>query len=253
MSSFSSLRIRCNDQSRKLGRGRLSKLEAIEPGNPLGPFEFKECISLVKSTGKKAKTLRELRELIALVHDESIYYHTYQYYLKRQVVEYNNDFAHWAGEGLEERTLSEYFSNVDHFSFKDMGDLRKALLKVIDDYLEQFPEPREVMPGSEFYFKEAIILVFPTGLRASNLAEFFIAIKYMDAPSVYYHFFEARMRLGSGIDDFSRWFEDGLGRKEVALKIRSVDPLMHTLDGVKEHLALILEEAVKKDMEVMPK
>ena len=62
-------------------------------GNPLGPFEFKECISLVKSTGKKAKTLRELRDLIALVGDESVYYHTYHYYLRRQILEYNNDFA----------------------------------------------------------------------------------------------------------------------------------------------------------------
>ncbi|MGZ3493482.1 MAG: DUF5752 family protein [Thermodesulfobacteriota bacterium] len=228
-------------------------MEDREPGNPLGPFEFKECISLVKSTGKKARTLRELRELIALVGDESIYYHTFQYYLKRQTIEYNSDFAHWAGESLEERTLSEYFSNVDHFSFREMGDLRKALLKVIDDYLEGFPEPREVMPGNEFYFKEAIILIIPAGLRASNLAEFFIAIKYIDVPSVYYHFYEGRMRLRRGIDDFSKWIEDGLGRKDLAAKIRSIDPLMHTLDGIREHITEMLEEEVKKDMEVMPK
>ena len=228
-------------------------MEDREPANPLGPFEFKECISLVKSTGKKAKTLRELRDLIALIGEESIHYHTYQYYLKRQILEYNNDFAHWAGQSLEERALSEYLSNVDHFSFKDMDDLRKALLKVIDDYLERFPEPREVILGNEFYFKEAIILVFSTGLRANNLAEFFIAIRNIDAPSVYYHFYEARMRLRSGIDDFSKWAEDGLGRNDLAVKIRSMDPLMHTLDEVKEHLAMIVEEAVKKDMEAIPK
>lgn len=228
-------------------------MEGYEPGNSLGPFEFKECISLVKSTGKKAKTLQELRDLIALVGDESIYYHTYQYYLRRQILEYNNDFAHWAGENLEERALSEYFSNVDPFSLKDVADLRKALLKVIDDYLERFPEPREVMPGNEFYFNEAIILVFPAGLKASNLAELFIAIRYIDAPSVYYHFYEAKMRLRSGIDDFSKWVEDGLGRRDLAAKIRNIDPLMHTLDGVREHLALIVEEEVKKDMEVMPR
>jgi len=220
--------------------------------NRLGPFQFRECISLVKSTGKKAKTLRELRDLIARVAEESIYYHTYQYYMKRQILEYNNDFAHWAGEHLEERALSEYLSNVDHFSSKDMNDLREALLRVIDHYLERFPEPREVIPGNEFYFQEAIILVFPAGLRASNLAEFFIAIKYIDAPSVYYHFYEARMRLRTGIDDFSKWIEDGLGRKDLATRIRSIDPLMHTLDEVRDHLALIVEEEVKKDMEVVP-
>lgn len=226
-------------------------MEDKEFGNPLGPFEFKECISLVKSTGKKAKTLRELRDLIALVGDESIYYHTYQYYLRRQILEYNNDFANWAGEYLEERALSEYFSNVDAFTFKDVADLRNALLKVIDDYLERFPEPREVMPGNEFYFNEAIILIFPAGLRASNLAELLIAVKYIDAPSVYYHFYEAMMRLRTGVDDFSKWVEEGLGRKDLATKIRSIDPLMHTLDGIREHVALLVEEEVKKDMEVM--
>jgi hypothetical protein len=219
----------------------------------IGYFEFRECISIIKSTGRKAKTLRELRELIAIISDESLYHHTYQYYLKRQILEYNNDFAQWAGESLEESVLSEYFSNIDPFLFEDTDGLRKGLLKVIDDYLQQFPEPREAMPGNEFYFKEAIILLFPAGLRANNLAEFLIAIKYIDLPSIYYHFYEARVRLGSGIDDFSKWVEDGLGRKDLAARMRTIDPLMHTLEGIREHLVEMLEEEVRRDMEVAPK
>lgn len=222
-------------------------------GSVILPFEFKQCIGLIESTGKKAKTLRELKDLISMISDESIYHHTYQYYLRRQILEYNNDFAHWAGESLEERTLSEYFSNIDPFSFRSIDDLRKALLNVIDNYLGRFPEPREAMPGDEFYFNEAIILVFPAGLRANNLAEFLIAIKYIDPPSLYYHFYEARVRLGSGIDDFSKWVEEALGRKDLATQIRAIDPLMHSLEGIREHLALIVEEEVRKDMEVMPK
>ena len=219
-------------------------------GSPAEPFEFKQCISLIKSTGKKAKDLRELREIMAFISDESLFHHTYQYFLQRRILEYNNDFAHWAGESLEERTLSEYFSNIDPFSFKEMNDLRKALLEVIDNYLKQFPEPREAMPGNEFYFNEAVILIFPAGLRANNLAEFLIAIKYIDPPSIYYHFYEARVRLGSGIDDFSKWVEEALGRRDLALRIRNIDPLMHTLDGIRGHLAEAVEEEVKKDMEV---
>ncbi len=222
-------------------------------GSVILPFEFKQCIGLIESTGKKAKTLRELKDLISIISDESIYHHTYQYYLRRQILEYNNDFAHWAGESLEERTLSEYFSIIDPFSFRSIDDLRKALLNVIDNYLGRFPEPREAMPGDEFYFNEAIILVFPAGLRANNLAEFLIAIKYIDPPSLYYHFYEARVRLGSGIDDFSKWVEEALGRKDLAAQVRAIDPLMHSLEGIREHLALIVEEEVRKDMEVMPK
>lgn len=222
-------------------------------GSLILPFEFKQCIGLIESTGKKAKTLRELKDLISIISDESIHHHTYQYYLRRQILEYNNDFAHWAGESLEERTLSEYFSNIDPFSFRSIDDLRKALLNVIDNYLGRFPEPREAMPGDEFYFNEAIILVFPAGLKANNLAEFLIAIKYIDPPSLYYHFYEARVRLGSGIDDFSKWVEEVLGRKDLATQVRAIDPLMHSLEGIREHLALIVEEEVRKDMEVMSK
>ena len=126
-------------------------------------FQFNQCISISKSTGKKAKNLRELRETIAEISDESIYHHTYQYFLKGIVREYTNDFAHWAGECLEERALSEHLSNIDSYAFSDIGDLRKELLSVIDAYLEQFPEPREPLPGEEFYFNETVTLVFPVG------------------------------------------------------------------------------------------
>ncbi len=219
----------------------------------IDPFEFRECISIMKSTGRKAKNLRELRDLIAIISDESLYHHTYQYYLKRQILEYSNDFAQWAGDSLEESALSEYFSNIDPFLFNDIDGLRKALLKVIDDYLQRFPEPREAMPGNEFYFKEAIILLFPAGLRANNLAEFLIGIKYIDLPSIFYHYYEARVRLGGGIDDFSKWVEDALERRDLAARIRTIDPLMHTLEGIREHLVEMLEEEVRKEMEVVPK
>ena len=44
-------------------------------------FEFRQCVSILKSTGRKAKNLRELRENISLVGDECIFHHTYQYFL----------------------------------------------------------------------------------------------------------------------------------------------------------------------------
>jgi hypothetical protein len=214
------------------------------------PFQFKECVNIIKSTGRRAKNLRELRDILSTIGEGSIFHHTYHYFLRRPILEYNNDFAHWAGESLEERALSEYFSNVDPFLFKEISKLREALLKVIDDYLKEFPEPRETAPGSEFYFNEAVTLLFPVGLRVNNLAEFLIAIKYIDLPSLYYHFYEARIRLGSGADDISRWVGSALGKADLAEKIRTIDPLMHTLEGMREHLLELVDNEVRKDMEV---
>ena len=38
-----------------------------------GTFEFKQCITLLKSTGRRAHTLRELREHIAQVSGRSLF------------------------------------------------------------------------------------------------------------------------------------------------------------------------------------
>ncbi len=215
------------------------------------PFEFKQCVSILKSTGRKAKNLRELRDGIAIVSDECIFHHTYQYFLKGGILEYTNDFAHWAGESLEERALSEHLSNIDPYDFKNISDLRNKLLNVINDYLERFPEPRETVPGDEFCFNETVTLIFPAGIMVKNLAEFLTAIKYVDAGSIYYHFYEARMRLGGGVDDFSRWIEDVFGKKELADKIRAIDPFMHNIEGIRGHIVEAVGEEVRRDMEVI--
>jgi hypothetical protein len=214
-------------------------------------FEFKQCVSIHKSTGKKAKNLAELRDLIQTVSDECIFHHTYQYFLKGHILEYTSDFAHWAGESLEERALSEHLSNIDPYDFTNIGDLRNELIRVIENYLEHFPEPREAIPGEEFFFNETVTLIYPVGIIVKNLAEFLTAIKYVSSGSIYYHFYEARVRLGGGIDDFSRWIEYSFGKKELADKIRDIDPFMHSIEEIRQHISKTVEDTVRKDMEVV--
>jgi hypothetical protein len=36
----------------------------------------------------------------------------------------------------------------------------------------------------------------------------YLEAKPVDGPSIYYHFYEARMRFGSSVEDFSKWIED---------------------------------------------
>ncbi len=90
------------------------------------------------------------------------------------------------------------------------------------------------MPGDEFYFNESVALVFFEGVRARNLAEFLIALKYVDPGSIYFHFYEARSRVEAETDDFSKWFEEGLGKAELARKVRAIDPFMHSVEGIRE-------------------
>jgi hypothetical protein len=213
-----------------------------------GSFEFKQCITMVKATGKKARNLREFREALSAVSKSSIFHHTYQYFLKGHILEYTNDFAHWAGESLEESALAEYLSNIDPYDFSDIEEVRNALVKAVEEYLGRFPEPRDAMQGDEFYFNETISFVFPAGVRARNLAEFLMAIKYVDGSSLYYHFYDARQRLG-GADDFSNWFEEILGKDGLAKRVRAIDPFMHSIEGIRERIAAAVEDEVRQDME----
>jgi hypothetical protein len=200
---------------------------------------------------KKAKNLHELRDFISSVSDECIFHHTYQYFLKGHILEYTNDFAQWAGETLEERALAEHLSNIDPYDYKSIQDLRSQILNVIDYYLKTFPEPRDVIPGEEFYFNETVTLIFPVGIRVKNLAEFLTAIRYVDTDTIYYHFYEARVRLRGGVDDFSRWIQDVFGKENLVEKIRAIDPFMHTLEEIKKHIEEAVEEEVRNDMEVV--
>jgi hypothetical protein len=210
------------------------------------PFEFRQCTTILKSTGRKAKDLHELRSGIAVIDDGSLFHHTYQYFLKGHVLEYTNDFAQWAGETIEERALAEQLSSIDPYAYESMESLREGILSVIDNYLKKFPEPRQTMPGHEFHFNQTLTLIFPAGIRAMNLAEFLMGIKYVDPTSIYYHFYEARTRLG--VDDFSSWIS-GLDKGGLVEKIQAIDPFMHSIEEIREHISEAVEQEVKADME----
>jgi len=215
---------------------------------PIKPFKFKQCVCVLKSAAKKASDLSELRDAIAGVSDNSIFHHTCHYFLKAHVFEHTNDFARWCGESLKENALAERLSNIDPYAFKSIAELRSELLSIINEHLGAFPQTRKALSGDEFHFNTAITLIFPSEVEVKNLAEFLTALRYIDISSVYYHFHEARMRL-NGIDDFSNWFENELGEKTLADKIRATDLFMRNIGETRDYLAAVIEEEVKEDIE----
>ncbi len=61
------------------------------------PFEFRQCVSILKSTGEKAKDLRKLKDLIASVSDESIFHHNGSFYRNLNLL--------WPRDFLQRRQL----------------------------------------------------------------------------------------------------------------------------------------------------
>jgi hypothetical protein len=78
-----------------------------------------------------------------------------------------------------------------------------------------------------------------------------MALKYLEAGSLYYHFYESRIRLGRGVDDFSKWVDEVAGAYKLAEKIRAIDPFMHTIEGIRERLVELTEQALRQEMEAL--
>jgi hypothetical protein len=83
--------------------------------------------------------------------------------------------------------------------------------------------------------------ILPTPYTAHDLNEFLEVIQKISINSIYFHIFEARLRLERGENDFSNWFE-GMGKKELAKDISRLDPYTVTLEGLRRKII----ESVKK-------
>jgi len=62
--------------------------------------------------------------------------------------------------------------------------------------------------------------------------------------SIYFHVFEARLRLEKGTNDFSSWIENSIGNKALADKISKLDPYTHTLEELRRVIIKIIEAQI---------
>jgi hypothetical protein len=218
-------------------------------GNNGSAFSFSQCVKLKMAAGIRAADLQELSALLKSASENSIRHHTYEYFFKGKTFEYTNDFAQWAGEDIEARVLAENLSSIDPYSFGSLEELRAKLGEAVDSYIRDFPNPGRVFPGSEFYFQESITIVYPAGVKAVNLAEFLMALRFVNPSSIYFHFYEARARL-DGKDDFSNWIKGVLGNEELAAGISAIDPFMHDIEGIRGAVSDLVAWELRKEMEV---
>jgi hypothetical protein len=197
-------------------------------------------------TGRRASDAIELLEILGQVSPESIFHHMHQYFLKPHVrpPAYPNDFAVWVADALEEKSLAERLANLNPFEFTGIEDVRRELVRIISEFLKENPPPRPVLAGKEFFFNEGVTLVIPTGLEAANMKEFLNALKLVDHSSIYFHFYEARLRIGKEKDDFSRYLDDCPGCSDIASKISSLDPYMYTTEVLRKKIVALLQAEV---------
>lgn len=214
------------------------------------PFRFYTRLHLSELTGVRARTLGQLLERIKQVPGASIYHHTHRFLQQHQYLspEPPNDFAYWVTEVLGENELGERLASIDTIQFSSIRDLREKFIATIETYLKDNPSAgaRFSGEGEVFNFLKSVSFVVPTSYTAHDLNEFMAALKKITLDAIYYHIFEARLRLARNANDFSNWIETSIGDKALADRIARLDPYTHTLEALRQRLIRIVEARVAK-------
>lgn len=201
-------------------------------------FRFLTRLNLVELLGRRAKNIPELLEGLRLVPGTSIYFHTHRFLQQHHYLspEPPNDFAFWVTNALGLDSLGERLASVDTVSFSRIRDLRTRYLEILESYSQEHNARNGDCPeGQEFHFMSCRTFILPTPHEAHNLKEFRDILQKVSINSIYFHIFEARLRLERGKNDFSNWLEE-MGETQLAQEISRIDPYTITLEGLRRDL-----------------
>lgn len=209
-------------------------------------FRFYSRLNLSELMGEKASNLEELLEHIKKAPDSCIYHHTHRSLQQHRFLspEPPNDFAYWAREVLGEDELAENLASIDTIQYGSISALRDKIAQTIETYIKHVPTSklRFSKEDENFYFIKSVSFILPTSHIASDLWEFRNILSKVTLDSIYFHIFEARLRLKKGTNDFSNWIENSIGDKTLAAKIAKLDPYTYTLENLRQTVIKIISK-----------
>ncbi len=212
-------------------------------------FTFFTRLHLRILTGRKASNLTEFLRLLKKVPGTSIYYHTHHFLQQHRQLspEPPNDFAYWVSNALNEEALGEKIASIDTIGFHTIRDLRDEIVKVIEEYIKENPRAklRFASPSKVFHFIESKSFILATPHVARNLEEFAAILKEITVDSLYFHMFEARLRLDKETNDFSFWLGTSLMEEELAAGLKSLDPYTYTMEALRSKIVDLVEERIR--------
>lgn len=208
-------------------------------------FIIQDCTLLSRTSGvPPAINLRELRQRLATCSTDVIYHHFCETPLVPSFdnPDSRNDIALWVLLQLGDRVLTERLGIINPYIYSDLEELRELVLDILDERISEVPFVPSCQQGGEFFFTEAVTVVFDTGGRISTPSELPTAIARMTNGGIYYHFLEARRRDPVGIDDFTAWLSCFPGQEAWCAALQGVDFAFYTLSELRSELVRILEK-----------
>jgi len=211
------------------------------------PFHFLTRFNLSVLLGRQARNVRTLLEGIKEVPGSCIYYHTHRFIQQHHYLspEPPNDFAFWATNALSRDALGESLASVDTVRFNKIESLRERFIAILESFLlEADGRNGDCQEGEEFHFMSCRTFILPTAHVAGDLKEFRTILEDVTISSIYYHVFEARLRLEKNGNDFSNWFET-IGERDLARAVRRLDPYTMTLEGLRQKIIQLVSRHVQ--------
>lgn len=206
-------------------------------------FDFKTELHLLKLLGIKAKNVEELYEQFQDIPLSSVYYHTHRFLKQHHYLspEPPNDFAYWIKNTLNIKDLSEAIASIDTIKYLGLKELKNEISLILEDYLKKTNIKNDCQKGDEFHFISCQTFVLPTGYKAKNLQEFYETIKLIDIGSIYFHIFEAKLRLKKDENDFQAWLNQ-IGENTLSKQFINLDPYNITLENLRKKILKIIEK-----------
>ncbi len=222
--------------------------ESVKKNNDKS-FRFYTRLHLRVLTGLRASNIEEFLDLIKTVPGSSIYYHTHHFLQQHEQLspEPPNDFAHWITNALNEEVLAEKIASIDTIQYHTIRSLRNETIRVIRDYIRENPrtKSRFASPDKVFHFIKSVSFILPTPYVAKDLKDFLNILQKVTTNSIYFHMFEARLRLDKETNDFSFWLGTSLKEVDLAKKITSMDPYTYTMEDLRKKLIGIVGQRVR--------
>ena len=201
----------------------------------MNEFQFRTKLDQTILLGVKARDASALLDGIRTVPNSSIYYHTHHFLQQHHYLspEPPNDFAYWITEVLNDDVLGEKLSSIDIVQFHSISELRNRLEEILASHLKGIEDLSTCPRGEEFHFMASRTFALQTAYVAHDLSEFSTILQRISINSIYFHIFDATLRLEQNENDFSLWFKS-LGKPELAEEVLRLDPYTHTLEGLRK-------------------
>ena len=217
-------------------------------------FQFVTASYLTRINNQKASTLVELADGLDQATDASVFYHTFQSLGRYHFLTegFSNDFAQWVLAALNRPVLAEWLGGVDIRDYVSLAELRADLRRLVADYCKDHPREAEISAFEPFYFCESVEVTVPLGSEAHTLEEFRSELLRLSHSSFYYHFISSRLRLQLKTNDFSLWFDAGLGLEDLARRTNRIDIYANTLDSARDEMVALIDRKIGRMMAAAP-